>query len=60
MRPLGTAAFSGDVDSARVLLEAGADPNGRGAGGGTPLETAQANGNDELQALLTAFGARRG
>ena len=57
VRPLGTAAFSGDVESARVLLDAGADPNGAAEGGGTPLETAQANRNEELVELLRSRGA---
>jgi uncharacterized protein len=57
VRPLATAAFSGDAAAARVLLEAGADPNGAGGGGGTPLQTARENGNEELAALLEEFGA---
>jgi ankyrin repeat protein len=57
VRPLGTAAFSGDAEAARVLLEAGADPNGAGGGGGTPLQTARENGNEELVGLLEEFGA---
>jgi ankyrin repeat protein len=60
VRPLGTAAFSGDVESARVLLEAGADPNGAGGGGGTPLQAAQANRNEKLVELLRAYGAEAG
>jgi ankyrin repeat protein len=60
VRPLGTAAFSGDVESARVLLEAGADPNGAGGGGGTPLQAAQANRNETLVELLRAHGAEAG
>jgi len=60
VRPLGTAAFSGDIESARVLLEAGANPNGEGAGGSTPMRTALANGNEELIGLLKSFGADAG
>ena len=57
VRPLGTAAFSGDVDSARVLLEAGASPDGRGEGGFTPLHSAAQNGNLEFVRLLLEHGA---
>jgi ankyrin repeat protein len=57
VRPLGTAAFSGDVASAEALLEAGADPNGTSADGGTPLQSARANGYAELERLLLAHGA---
>ena len=57
VRPLGTAAFSGDRASAAVLLEAGADPNGRGEGGFTPLHSAAQNGDLELVRLLVGHGA---
>lgn len=57
VRPLGTAAFSRDGESALVLLEAGADPNGRGEGGFTPLFTAAQNGDMELVRLLLQHGA---
>jgi ankyrin repeat protein len=57
VRPLGTAAFARQLEAARVLLEAGADPNGAGAGGFVPLETAEANGDEELVRLLLEHGA---
>ena len=60
VRPLGTAAFSGDAESARVLLEAGANPNGEGSSGSTPMQTAVANNNQELIELLEAHGADAG
>lgn len=60
VRPLGTAAFSGDLESARVLLEAGADPNGEGSRGSTPMQTAVAKGNEELIELLRRVGADAG
>ena len=60
VRPLGTAAFSGDAESASVLLEAGANPNGEGSSGSTPMRTALANGNEELIGLLKSFGADAG
>ncbi len=57
VRPLGTAAFVRSVPLGRILLEAGADPNGANPQGGTPLGTAQANGDEEFAALLREFGA---
>jgi uncharacterized protein len=60
VRPLGTAAFARDHDSARVLLEAGADPNGAGEGGFTPLHTAAQNGDTQLVRLLLDHGADPG
>lgn len=57
VRPLGTAAFARQLEAARVLLEAGADPNGAGAGGVVPLETAEANADEELVRLLLEHGA---
>src|SRR5207253_9168456 len=57
VRPLGTAAFVRRADLARLLLDAGADPNGQAAGGGTALDTARANADDEMIELLDARGA---
>lgn len=57
VRPLGTAAFSRDRASAKIVLDAGADPDGVGAGGSTPIQTAQANGDDEMIRLLKSYGA---
>lgn len=57
VRPIGTAAFTGDADAVRDLLDAGADPNGTGEGGATALHTAAANGDLELVALLLERGA---
>jgi uncharacterized protein len=57
VRPLGTAAFARDHASARVLLEAGADPNGPGEGGFTPVHTAAQNADAELVRLLLEHGA---
>jgi ankyrin repeat protein len=53
--PLGTAAFVRSVPLARILLEAGANPSP--VLGGSPLATAQANGHEELIALLRSYGA---
>jgi hypothetical protein len=58
--PLGTCAFSRATEVARILLEHGADPNLTGeAGGGTPLRSAEQNGNEELVELLVTHGATR-
>lgn len=57
VRPLGTAVFAGQVEAARILLEAGADPNGVDSGENRPLQTAEANGNEELAGLLRKHGA---
>ena len=58
VRPLGTAVFAGQVESTRILLEAGADPNGvDDSGEHRPLQTAEANGNEELARLLREHGA---
>jgi ankyrin repeat protein len=59
VRPLGTAAFVRSVPLATLLLDAGADPNGEGEGGFTPLDTAAQNEDRELIDLLTARGARK-
>jgi len=57
VRPLGTAVFAGNVEAAQILLDAGADPNGVDSGENVPLQTAEANGNEELARLLREHGA---
>ena len=57
VRPLGTAAFSRQLECARVLVDAGADANGAGEGGFVPLHTAAQNGDVELVRLLLDHGA---
>ena len=57
MRPLGTAVFAENVAAAQILLEAGADPNGVDSGEHRPLQTAEANGNEEIARLLREHGA---
>jgi hypothetical protein len=47
-----------DVEIAKVLLEAGADPNARQERGFVPLHDAAANGNAALVELLLQHGAR--
>lgn len=54
---LGTAAFVRSVPLARLLLDSGADVNGRGDGGFTALHTAAQNGDKELEKLLLVQGA---
>jgi ankyrin repeat protein len=55
--PLHSACASGERESARILLEAGVDPNVRQQGGFTPLHAAAQNGDEELARLLLARGA---
>jgi ankyrin repeat protein len=55
--PLGTAAFVRSVPLARLLLDSGADVNGRGEGGFTALHTAAQNRDEELIRLLEERGA---
>jgi ankyrin repeat protein len=55
--PLGTCAFVGATDVARVLLRAGADPTLTEVDGGSPLEVALHNGYRDLVALLVVLVA---
>jgi ankyrin repeat protein len=55
--PLGTAAFVRSVPLARLLVDSGADVNGRGEGGFTALHSAAQNGDQELARLLLERGA---
>jgi ankyrin repeat protein len=55
--PLGTAAFVRSVPLARLLLDSGADVNGRGEGGFTALHSAAQNGDEEFARLLLERGA---
>jgi ankyrin repeat protein len=49
---LNAAAYNGQIESAKVLLEFGADKTARNAAGLTPSETAAARGYTELAKLL--------
>jgi ankyrin repeat protein len=57
VRPLGTAAFVRSVAMATLLLDSGAEVNGRGEGGFTALHSAAQNGDKELARLLLERGA---
>ena len=50
--PLHFATIRDNSETVRVLLDAGADPNGRNVGGRTPLHLAK--GSDTVQILLGA------
>jgi ankyrin repeat protein len=55
--PLHSAASNRNADVVEVLLEAGADPNARQAGGWTPLHGAAHNGDARTAGLLLEAGA---
>jgi len=60
VQPLHSAAArfpDVDLDSCRLLLEAGADPNARQQSGHTPMDEAIVRDSAELRALLAAHGA---
>ena len=54
---LEVAALAGEVDVVRTLLDLGADVNGRGPSGLTPLQAARLRGQAEVVAFLTTRGA---
>ncbi len=59
--PLHNAAWAGNLELVRVLLELGADPAVREPNHrGTPLDWADYNGQHEVAAFLRAHGARAG
>lgn len=57
--PVHAAASVGDVETMRLLLDRGADPNARQQAGFTPLHAAAGNGDVEMAKLLVARGADR-
>ena len=57
LTPLFFAARSGDVESARLLIAAGADPNDRLPDGTSPLLMAAYSGRAEVGTLLLEKGA---
>ena len=54
---LHVAAWRRDLESARILLDAGLDPNTRGDMAQTPLHVAVSQGDPAMFALLVSFGA---
>ena len=57
--PLGTAVFVRSAPLTRLLLDAGADVNGRFADGSVALHSAAISGDHELIGLLLQRGADR-
>jgi peptidoglycan/LPS O-acetylase OafA/YrhL len=57
VRPLNWAALRGDDAVARLLIEHGADVNGRNGDGSTPLHSAAFLGHPDVAELLLANGA---
>ncbi len=55
--PLSWAALVGDLEVAKLLIEGGADVNGRSRDGGTPLQAAAFLGRAEIVEVLIAEGA---
>ena len=59
VRPLHTAAFVRERDLAEVLLDAGAEVDGRALGGHTALHSAAEHGDEAFARLLLERGADR-
>ena len=57
VRPLNTCAFARAHRVARVLLEAGANPDGEGEQGFTPLMAAREHEDEAMERLLVEHGA---
>jgi hypothetical protein len=57
IQPLHAAAAGGGAALVRLLLDHGADPNGRQQGEHVPLHTAAANGDAAMVSALLAHGA---
>jgi ankyrin repeat protein len=57
VQPLHAATAARSVESVRLLLEAGADPDAEQQEGWTALMAARAHGDEEIIALLLAHGA---
>lgn len=57
VRPIHSAIAARQLESMRLLLEAGAHPNVQQEGGWTPLHSAAHQGNREAVELLLTYGA---
>jgi len=57
--PVHAAASVGDVETMRLLLDRGADPNARQQAGFAPLHAAAGNGDLDMARILVARGADR-
>jgi len=57
VQPLHSAAAARDSEAVRLLLEAGADPDARQAGGSTALHAAAQHDDDATAGLLLRHGA---
>lgn len=57
VRPLAWAALHGNIKAVQLLLDAGADPNGRNGDGSTALHGAVFTGRPEVLRLLLEHGA---
>ena len=57
VQPLHSAVAGRDIESVRLLLAAGADPDARQHGGWTPLMAARQHGDAEVERLLLDYGA---
>ena len=57
VQPLHSAAANGNVESCRLLLEAGADPKASQQRDFTPMDEAVQEHNEALIALLRSYGA---
>jgi ankyrin repeat protein len=56
--PLHSAAFAGNAEVVRVLLEKGASVSAKAARGETPLSLAKSRGNAEVVKILLSVGAK--
>jgi ankyrin repeat protein len=57
--PLQYAASWGRVEAVRALLKAGADPNLTNKANLSPLDSALANGHEQIVTILKEHGARK-